>query len=463
MSEQAGLRRELTLFDATLIGVGSMVGSGIFLDVPGLIATRVHGSMLALAVWGVAAVVSLAGALCFSELSSRMPSAGGQYVYLREGLGPLSAFLYGWASLLVIQTNAIAAVALAFASYLTPFIPLTGAALKLVAIGAILVLTLANARSLRTGAITQDVFSIAKGLALAGLALICLWPRGGGVGNLEPHWPEAWNASLMGSFGAALVGALWAYDGWICIAMVAGEVERPARNLPQALLISTAIVAALYCLANLGYFRMLSFPVAQKSSLVAAEAAQVAFPRWGRMIFAGTVVVATFGTAAAFILTCPRIYYAMARDGLFFRFLARIDPRTSTPAAAILLQGVIAALLTLTGGYIRLFSNAMFAEFLFYGLSVIALMNLRRRTVPAAREGAGGVEEPYRIRLYPWLPLGFLIFSGWFVINMLVEDFRGTAPVAVLVLAGLPVYWGWKVWGGRSRRGDSRFDYRSPS
>ncbi len=447
------LRRQLSLLDATLIGVGSMVGSGIFLDVPGLIATRVHGSMLALGVWVVAGVVSLAGALCFSELSSRMPFAGGQFVYLREGLGPLSAFLYGWASLLVIQTNAIAAVALAFASYLTPFVPLTGAGLKVVAIGAILVLTLANAKSLRTGAITQDIFSMAKGLALGGLALICLWPRGGSVVNLEPHWPEAWNVSLVGSFGAALVGALWAYDGWICIAMVAGEVERPARNLPRALLISTAIVAALYGLANLGYFRMLSFPVAQKTSLVAAEAAQVAFPRWGRTIFAGTVAVATFGTAAAFILTCPRIYYAMARDGLFFRFLASVDPRTSTPAAAILLQGIIAALLTLTGGYIRLFSNAMFAEFLFYGLSVIALMKLRRSPVPAARGDVGGIDEPYRIRLYPWLPLGFLIFSGWFVVNMLAQDFRGTAPVAVLLAAGLPVYWMWKTPRDRALTG----------
>lgn len=430
------LRRELSLLDTTLIGVGSMVGSGIFLDVPSLVASNVRGSMLALAVWVVAGAVSLAGALCISELASRMPYAGGQFVYLREGLGPLSAFLYGWASLLIIQTNAIAAVALAFATYLTPFIPLPGYGLKLVAIGAILFLTLANSRSLRVGANTQNIFSMAKGLALAGLILLCLWPGGKGLENLRPSWPEAWHAALVGSFGSALVGALWAYDGWICIAMVAGEVKIPEKNLPRALVLSTGIVAALYTLANLGYFRILSFPVAQSTSLVAADAAQIVFPHWGRQLFAATVVVATFGTAAAFVLACPRIYYAMAREGLFFRFLGAVHPRYSTPAAAILLQGIIAALLTLTGGYIRLFSNAMFAEFLFYGLSVVALMVLRKKHP----DGAAG----YRVGLYPWLPLAFIVFSVWFVVNMLVRDFSGTWPVAALTLAGFPVYWMWK-------------------
>lgn len=443
MADQSDLRRELTLLDATLLGVGSMVGSGIFLDVPGLVASSVGGSLLALGVWVVAGVVSLAGALCISELASRMPQAGGQFVYLREALGPLSAFLYGWASLLVIQTNAIAAVALAFANYLTPFLPLSGPGLKLVAIGAILVLTLANAKSLRTGASTQNVFSLAKGLALGGLILLCLWPGGRGSGNLEPLWPGAWHMSLVGSFGSALVGTLWAYDGWICIAMVAGEVKVPATNLPRALLLSTGVVAVLYSLANLGYFRMLSFSLAQKTSLVAADAAQVAFPGWGRPLFAATVVVATFGTAAAFILACPRIYYAMARQGLFFRFLGRVHPRTLTPAPAILLQGAIAALLTLTGSYIRLFSNVMFAEFLFYGLSVLALMKLRHRQAASTDSDPDG-PAAYRVRLYPWLPLAFLAFSAWFVINMLLQDFRGTWPVAALVAAGFPVYWLWK-------------------
>jgi APA family basic amino acid/polyamine antiporter len=441
------LRRELTLFDATLIGVGSMVGSGIFLDVPGMVASSVGGSMLALGVWVAGGAVSLVGALCISELASRMPQAGGQFVYLRAGLGPLSAFLYGWASLLVIQTNAIAAVALAFATYLTPFIPLPGYALKLVAIGAILVLTLANRRSLRAGADTQNFFSLAKGLALAGLVLLCLWPHGDWQASLQPFWPGEWRASLAGSFGSALVGALWAYDGWICIAMVAGEVKLPAKNLPRALLLSTGIVAGLYTLVNLGYFRILSFPAALNTRLVAADAAQIAFPHWGRQLFAATVVVATFGTASAFILSCPRIYYAMAREGLFFRFLGNVHSRYRTPAAAILLQGAIAALLTLTGGYIRLFSNAMFAEFLFYGLSVVALMNLRRRQpapIDSRLDGSGG----YRVGLYPWLPMAFLAFSVWFVINMLIQDFRGTWPVAVLTAAGIPVYWAWKRSGG---------------
>ena len=433
---ESELRRELSLLDATLIGIGSMVGSGIFLDVPGLVASSLGGSVLAIAVWVVGGVVSLAGALCISELASRMPFAGGQFVYLREGLGPLSGFLYGWASLLVIQTNAIAAVALAFATYLTPFIPLPGYALKLVAIGAIFVLTLANARSLRMGVFAQNIFSMAKGLALAGLIVLCLWPSASGIQNLRPFWPQAWRGSLVGSFGLALIGSLWAYDGWICIAMVAGEVKRPEKNLPRALLLSTGIVAVLYSLANIGYFRMLSFSVAQKTSLVAADAAQAAFPAWGRQFFAGTVMVATFGTAAAFILSCPRIYYAMALQGLFFRSLGMVDRRTSTPVPAILLQGVIAALLTLTGGYIRLFSNAMFAEFLFYGLSVWAMMVLRARH-PVS--GAG-----YRVKFYPWLPLAFMAFSAWLLVNMLVQDFAGTWPVAGLVAAGFPVYWAWR-------------------
>lgn len=457
VQSKAELRRELTLLDATLIGVGSMVGSGIFLDVPGLVASSLRGSMLALALWVLGGAVSLAGALCISELSSRMPYAGGQFVYLREGLGPLSAFLYGWASLLIIQTNAIAAVALAFATYLTPFIPLPGYGLKLVAIGAIFSLTLANTRSLRAGASTQNIFSLSKGLALAGLILLCLWPGSQHLQALRPFWPDAWHASLVGSFGSALVGSLWAYDGWICIAMVAGEVKMPAKNLPRALLFSTGIVAVLYSLVNLGYFRILSFPVAQTSSLVAADAAQIVLPHWGRRLFAATVIVATFGTAAAFVLSCPRIYFAMAREGLFFRFLGNIHPRYTTPAAAILLQGAIAALLTLTGGYIRLFSNAMFAEFLFYGLSVLALMVLRRKCPHAPMtQPPDHLTPAYPLTpdtwhltpaLYPWLPLAFLAFSAWFVINMLVQDLRGTWPVAALVAAGFPVYWIWKKLG----------------
>jgi APA family basic amino acid/polyamine antiporter len=313
--------------------------------------------------------------------------------------------------------------------------------LKLVAISVILLLTLANVKSLRAGAATQDIFSVAKSLALGGLIVLCLWPGARGMQNLQPLWPDRWHASVVGSFGTALVGALWAYDGWICIAMVAGEVKAPARNLPRALLISTGIVVALYLLTNLGYFRMLSFSVAQKTSLVAADAARVAFPAWGRQLFAATIVVATFGTVAAFILSCPRIYYAMAREGLFFRFLGKVDPRTLTPAPAILLQGAIAALLTLTGGYIRLFSNAMFAEFLFYGLSVLALMKLRREG--QVQSGSDGPQS-YGVMLYPWLPLAFVIFSVWFVTNMLVQDFSGTWPVAALVTAGIPIYWMWR-------------------
>src|SRR2546422_7383118 len=261
---ESELRRSLSLLDATLIGIGSMVGSGIFLDVPGLVAARLGGWVLAIAVWVVGGVVSLAGALCISELASRMPFAGGQFVYLREGLGPLSAFLYGWASLLVIQTNAIAAVALAFATYLTPFIPLPGYALKLVAIGAIFVLTLANARSLRMGVFAQNIFSMAKGLALAGLIVLCLWPSATGIQNLRPFWPQAWRGSLVGAVGLALIGSLWAHDGWVFLPVGARGIQRPRKKLPPALLLSTGVVALLYSLADIGYFPMLSLSLAQK-------------------------------------------------------------------------------------------------------------------------------------------------------------------------------------------------------
>src|SRR3989442_5487389 len=248
---ESELRRELSLLDATLIGIGSMVGSGIFLDVPGLVASSLGGSVLAIAVWVVGGVVSLAGALCISELASRMPFAGGQFVYLREGLGPLSAFLYGWASLLVIQTNAIAAVALAFATYLTPFIPLPGYALKLAAIGAIFVLTLANARSLRMGVFAQNIFSMAKGLALAGLIVLCLWPSASGIQNLRPFWPQAWRGSLLRAFCLSLIGSPLAYDWRNFIAIVAREVTRAVKKLPPPPLFSTGAFAVPSSLADL--------------------------------------------------------------------------------------------------------------------------------------------------------------------------------------------------------------------
>jgi APA family basic amino acid/polyamine antiporter len=439
------LRRELGLFDATTINVGTMIASAIFI-VPAIVAVHLPASGLIVGVWVAGGAVSLLGALCVAELGAAFPEAGGQYVYLRQAYGPVWGFLYGWAAFTVINTASIAAIAVAFAIYLGFFVPLGPLAVKLVALASIVALTALNCRGVRLGATTQNVLTVAKVAALGVLIAAGLVLPGGSTANLEPLWlaPGTGPASLAGPVGLALVAVLWAYDGWIEATYVGSEVRDPGRNLPRSIVLSTMIVVALYTLVTLAYAYLLSPARMARSALVASDAARVALGAGGAGFVAFAIVVSTLGANNGIILTAARIPYAMARVGHFFAWAGRIHPRWNTPLPALVAQGVIAGALVFSGTYEQLATYVVFASFLFYGMSAGAVVRLRRTRPDLPR--------PYRTWGYPWTPLVFIAFAAWLVGNTILEAPRDALIGAGIIAAGLPGYWYWT----RQTRTDGR-------
>jgi APA family basic amino acid/polyamine antiporter len=432
------LKRELGLLDSTMINVGTMIASAIFI-VPASIAAQVPGSGPMILVWVAGGVVSLLGALSVAELGAAYPEAGGQYAYLREAYGPLWAFLYGWANLLVINTASIAAIAVGFARYLGFFVPLSPLLIQGVAVLSIAGLTVLNCLGVRLGATTQNVLTFLKMGALATLIAAAFVLPGGSTANFEPLWPAGPAGTWIGPFGLAMVGVLWAYDGWIETTYVGSEVKDPGRNLPRSIILSTVIVIAFYVLASVAYSYVLSPARMAGSTLVASDAAQVTLGALGAGFVAAAILVSTLGANNGIILTAARIPYAMARGGLFFRAQGIVHPRFATPVVALLTQGVIASVLALTGTYDQLFIYVVFAQFVFYALSAGAVVLLRRR--------APEVPRPYRTWGYPVTPLVFIAFALWLVGNTIAESPRESAVGAGLILLGLPGYWYWTRGG----------------
>ncbi|HEY8468484.1 MAG TPA: amino acid permease, partial [Longimicrobiales bacterium] len=389
--------RRLGLFDGTMVVVGGIIGAGIFLN-PAIVAQRVGAPGLILAAWALGGVVALLGSLCFAELGARRPEAGGGYVYLREALGPLPAFLYGWTLLLVINSGGIAAVGVTFASYTADLAGLPASLVKPLAIAAIAALTIINYVGIRPGATTQNVFTVLKLVALGGLILagLTLAARAAGpvagAGAGEARMGEAAAGpegalAAAGALGAALIPVLFAYGGWQNANFVAGEVRDPQRNLPRALLFGVGIVVATYVLANVAYVVTLGAGGLAASSAPAADTMRALLgPAGGTFITAG-IVLSTFGFLNLSILAAPRVYQAMADDGLFFRWAARLHPRYRTPAGAILFQSAWAVVLLLSGTYGELLDWVVFGDWIFFGLVVVTLFVFRARE---AREGPEG-------------------------------------------------------------------------
>jgi amino acid transporter len=433
------LKRELGLLDTTMINVGTMIASAIFI-VPASIAAQVPGSGPMILVWVAGGVVSLLGALSVAELSAAYPEAGGQFAYLREAYGPLWAFLYGWANFLVINPASVAAIAVGFARYLGFFVPVSPLAIQGIAVLSIAGLTVLNCLGVRLGATTQNVLTFLKMGALAALITAAFALPGGSTANFEPLWPVGSAGTWIGPFGLAMVGVLWAYDGWIETTYVGSEVRDPGKNLPRSIILSTVIVIIFYVLASVAYSYVLSPARMAGSALVASDAAQVTLGAVGAGLVAAAILVSTLGANNGIILTAARIPYAMARGGLFFRSQGIVHPRFATPVVALLTQGVISSALALTGTYDQLFTYVVFAQFVFYALSAGAVMLLRRR--------APDVPRPYRTWGYPVTPLVFIAFALWLVGNTIAESPRESAVGAGLILLGLPGYWYWKR-GGR--------------
>jgi basic amino acid/polyamine antiporter, APA family len=436
----SGYARRLGLFSGTMAVVGGIIGGGIF-RTPAAVAERAGSADVTLAVWVVGGAVALAGALCFGELGARRPRAGGGYVYLREAWGPLPAFLYGWALLLVIATGAIAAVAVMFADYTLALFGLPARLTLPLAIGAIVLLSGINYLGVRSGALTQNVFTVLKLVALAaliGAGLVVAGPAG--VGTPPVAGVTRSGAGAIAGFGAALVPVLFTYGGWQQTNFIAEEIIDAERTLPRALVLGVVLVVLVYLAANLAYLRVLGVGALAASAAPAAEVMErVLGPRGARLIAAG-IAVSTFGFLNLVILVTPRVLQAMAADGLFFPRLAELHPVHRTPAAAIGLQAVWAILLTLTGSFAQLVDYVAFGDWIFFGLTVAGLFVYRRRERGRAAGPAGG----FRVPGYPWVPALFVLAAAYVVVSAVAANPRNAAMGALLIGLGVPVYWYWE-------------------
>jgi basic amino acid/polyamine antiporter, APA family len=426
----ADLPRTLGLLDSLSIVIGVVIGGGIFL-VPNLVARELKSSPAILAVWIFAGVISFFGALACAELGTMFPATGGQYVFLRESWGRLVGFLCGWSMFLVARTAQAAWLAVTLALYVSYFVPLSPSASKLLGLGAIAVFTGINYWGATTGAIVQKVFTLAK---VAGLLLIIgsalLW-----TGKAAPISQSVPGGFSMSGFGVALIACVLAYDGWVQVSFVAGEIRNPRRNILLALAIGSAICMAIYLLANVAYLHVLSIPEIAASNHVGADVAERLLGGAGGKLVSLIILMSIIGTLNGCFLTSPRIYFAQARDGLFFRKFATVSPRHQTPAFAIMAQGVWAAVLLLSGSYESLLDYAMFALWLSYGAMVAGVIVLRIKRPDLPRS--------YRMWGYPVTPILFLTITGWFLANMILTRPVPSLIAIALIAAGIPIYFFW--------------------
>ena len=439
--------------DATTLVMGSMIGSGIFI-VAADIARQTRSPGLMMLPWAITAVMTLMAAFSFGELAAAMPKAGGQYVYLREAYGPLCGFLYGWTLFLVIQTGTLAAVAVAFAKFTGVLIPWFAednyllragpaglSTQQLLGISVLAFLTWVNTRGLRSGAIVQNVFTIAKTAALLGLVALGLIYRNPDAvsANFGDFWGGAgWGWDSIRFVGVAMVGALFSSDAWHNVTFTGEEVRNPKRNLPLAMGVGVGVVSLLYLASNLAYLNLLpleAIQTAQEDRVGTAAVAVVLGPA-AVQIMAIAIMVSTFGCMNGMILAGARVYYAMARDGLFFRQVARVDPKRHTPRVSLVVQCVWACLLTLSGTYSDLLDYVIFAVLLFYTLTIAGVFVLRRRRPEMAR--------PYRVIGYPVVPAAYVAAAGFIEILLLLYKPNYTWPGLIIVLLGIPVYYLWR-------------------
>ena len=423
------LHRAIGYTGSTAIVIGTIIGSGIFL-VPHDVAQQVGSVEALMLVWLVGGGLSLAGALSLAELGAANPAAGGIYVYLRDAYGKLFAFLYGWALLLVINSGSVATLAVAFGIYSTTFMPLSPLEQKLVAVGAITLLTLVNVLGVRKAAVVQTLFSLAK---LAGLGIImgaALFSRH--IVPVQATHSLPMPHTTASSFGVALIGVLWAYEGWHMLSFAAGEVKNPSRVLARSYLVGTLVVVAVYLGANLAYLRVLPLPALAEHQRVAAKTMEVLAGPRGATFVAALILCSIFGAINGTVLGGPRAYFAMARDGVLFPSVGRVHPRYATPAVALLIQGGWSIVLASTGSYKQLYTYVIFTGWLFYAAAAFAVVILRRKRP--------NLERPYRVWGYPVLPIAFSAAALTIVANALVRSPKESGIGLILVLAGVPIF-----------------------
>jgi basic amino acid/polyamine antiporter, APA family len=488
MSEQRHFQRDLNLFDSTMLIIGSMIGSGIFI-VSADIARTVGSPGLLILVWVITGLVTLIGALSYGELAGMMPQAGGIYVYLREAYSPLIAFLFGWTLFLVIQTGTIAAVAVAFAKFAGVLFPSVGegnvlltvlglkiSAAQMLAILIVALLTWVNLQGVRSGKLVQNSFTVVKFATLVGFIVlgIVLGANAPAIkANFAAFWKGSWTRMaggavagvtplsgllILAAVGAAMVGSLFSSDAWYGITYAAGEIKNPRKTIPISLLIGTLSVSVLYILANIAYILILPVAGSPEAADVAGRgiqfalndrvgtaAAQVMFGGPAAGIMAVLIMISTFGCINGLILAGARVYYVMSRDGLFFK-KAGVLNKKSVPGVALVVQGLWAAALCLSGTYNQLLDYVVFAVLVFFALTVSGVFILRRKKPDA--------ERPYKAFGYPVVPALYVLAALAIAVDLLIFKSGYTLPGLGIVLLGVPVFFAWRTLAKPTRESD---------
>lgn len=427
----------LGVFSIVGIVVGTMIGSGIFINPPN-VAKVVGTPELMMAVWIVGGILTLFGALSLAELGAAHSQAGGIYVYLREAYGPMVAFLFGWSLFLVIETGTLATLAVGFSTkYLPYFVELTPLQAKVVAVALILILAMVNYTGVRKGAALMNVLMSVKFIALIGMCGFVFLFAGGSTNHFLSTAPAAGLAGgLIGNFGVALVAALWAYKGWETSSYSAGEIQNPQKKIPLGMLIGTTAVVLLYLVANLAYLYVFPASAMAESKHIAADVMQAAVGPAGASIIALIILMSITGTANGHLLTAPRAFYAMAKDGFFFKSMASVHPRYLTPHVSIIVLAVWGSVLCLSGSFEQLFTFVMFGYWIFMGLAVAGVIVLRKKR-PA-------LPRPYKAWGYPVTPILFILAMVFLTVNSLVKTFWNSFAGLGLIAIGIPVYFFWK-------------------
>ncbi len=430
LNQDTTLRKELTAFDATSIVVGTVLGSAIFL-IPATIASETGSPITVFLIWVTGGVLTLFGALSLAELGSMYPGAGGLYVYLREAYGALPAFLYGWGLLTVIHSASIAALAVGFGVYFAHLFVLGVVAEKAAAVTCIALLTVVNCLGVRLSKVVQNVFCVVKLCGIVVMVLM-LFAHGAKLGLFRAsfHAPDS-NLTVM-AVGAALVAVLWAYEGWHVVSFAAGEMRRPKTDLPSSLAIGTTIVVVVYLLANASYYSVLTPEEIRSNPAVAAVAMGKSFGPSASLFISLLILVSVVGAMNGMVLTGPRVYYAMAKDRVFFPSFARTSARHNVPTFSLCAQGLWAASLSCLGSYQQLFTSVIFAAWIFYGLAVAGVIVLRK--------AKPDLHRPYRVPGFPWVPLLFCGTTAAIVVSTVAGAPSRSLVGIGLILTGIPVF-----------------------
>ncbi len=451
---KSGLVRGLSLLDSVLLLAGGIIGSSIFLTAKDIAGPLPHPALFLL-VWVMGALISMCAAFAFAELGSMFPDSGGQYVYLREAFGDLVAFLYGWMLFAVANGGTIAALSVASAAYLSAIFPaisqehivLTAAGITLtrthvVGLISIVIVTWINVVGLRRGAVLQNVATWAKFVAMGAFVILGFLVGKGSWGNFTQHGGTGGvsmgmsTSQLISALGIGLIAVFWAYDGWVYITWVAGEVKDPRRNVPRAMVLGIIVVAVVYLAMNMTYvYSMPLTEVAKHETIAAAAAASMFSPRAANWLSA-VIALSCFGAMASCTLSGARVYFAMARDGVFFQRMAQVHPKWHTPALSLIGQGIWACLLTVSGRYDQLYTYVIYGMVLSYTLTVIGLFVLRWKRPDVPR--------PYRCTGYPVLPAVYVLLGTWWTVNTIVERPKEALAGTIIVLLGVPGYLYWK-------------------